>query len=87
MDKNKLEKLRSIGYTIAPCCYLCKHSHFPNAHTEWGTCTRHEFVFLPLSGTTRQMTVIKYGKCGEFETADGIGDGLGKYAEFFNDKK
>jgi len=63
MDENKRKKLQEIGYFIGPICGLCKNGVFPN--NEWGTCKIFSYKHLKHSDEIRQLSIHKYGSCGE----------------------
>jgi len=61
MDANKLEVLRNEGYTIKPCCGLCKHGYFTNP-SHWGVCKIKFYEHLKHEDQ-RELSVNEFGKC------------------------
>ena len=64
MDKNKLKKLKEIGYHIKKCCGLCRHSHIKKL---WGTCEKHDYEHLKHTDALRQLSINVYGTCKDFD--------------------
>lgn len=87
MDANKLKKLREVGYEVQGCCYLCEHSSFNDKITDWGVCTKNEYIHLKHIGPARFMSVTRYGRCKDFQTASGIAAGLAAYMEFYKPER
>jgi hypothetical protein len=80
MDKNKLDKLKSINYSIHECCGICKHSnHFSD---DWSTCKIHTYEHQKHSTSLRDMSIFKYGYCRDFE----LNVDLGSWQEFIGEK-
>lgn len=71
MDINKAEKLRSIGYTIAPICFDCKHSQF-NFKSPWGVCKIQTYQHLKHTDTVRQLSIYIGGHCAKFEVKESL---------------
>lgn len=80
MDQNKLEVLRSIGYTIPGTCGLCKHGVFPQ--NEWGTCSVQEYQHKKHTGDPRKLSIVKSGSCSLFEKDETKIAVLGAFKEF-----
>ena len=83
MDANKLQKLKDISYSILPVCTLCKFSFFEN--DDWGLCRKHSYNHLKHNEIKRQLSIVKFGTCPDFE-----GDvrrilELGRFTELFKD--
>ena len=86
MDANKEEKLKEIGYQVKPCCFLCKHSKFPNKESGWGTCTKYSYDHIKHSDTERELSINKNGICRDGFEEDNIFPTefhLGKFNQFF----
>lgn len=66
MDKNKLEKLRDVGYVVKKCCGTCIHQNFGIA-SNWGTCAIHQYDHAKHTQTKRQLSIYIYGCCPDHE--------------------
>lgn len=86
-DENKFEKLREIGYYIAPQCGFCLHGNF-YVSSAWGTCKKHRYEHKkhdnPKGG--RGVSIHRAGCCGNFEKAPAWNlPELGAHAEFMKE--
>jgi hypothetical protein len=81
MDENKRKKLREIGYSIKPCCALCKHGSFTRTVT-WGTCDLHEYTHLKHTGPDRKLSIHRLGHCKHFELHGRRTSTLGQYGVY-----
>lgn len=77
MDKTKLKVLQDLNYTIRETCGLCTHGEFPN--NEWGTCKAQSYEHEKHTGPPRQLSINKYGHCGQFLLDIDLRAGLGEY--------
>lgn len=87
-DENKFDKLRKIGYRIAPRCGFCLHGAFYGV-SPWGTCQKHRYEHKkhhnPEEG--RGVSIHTSGSCGSFEKAPAriANAGLGSHIEFLEE--
>lgn len=82
MDANKLILLNHVDYKVCRCCYFCKHAEPFLAHNNWSTCRKHLYQHLKHTGEMRQMSILKFGVCRDFEFADVYQTGLGAFSQF-----
>lgn len=68
MDANKLQVLRDIPYEVRKVCGLCAHGIFPTPNNDWGTCGVQQYEHKKHTGPARQLSIVKYGSCPNFET-------------------
>lgn len=68
-DENKFAKLREIGYTITPCCGLCKHKEADFQVPLWGHCQHPstQYQHGKHSDPTHPLGVHSLGHCKYFE--------------------
>jgi len=87
MDKNKLVKLKEIGYKIQPCCRLCQHCDFKPMQS-FGTCKIQEYEHLKHSDK-RKLSINALGICPEFALdEEKVHSWLGvSWTQFVNDAK
>jgi hypothetical protein len=62
-DANKFKKLEEIGYSIHPCCGLCRYGDFANAIALWGYCGRHTYQHGKHTEESRPLGVHRLGCC------------------------
>jgi hypothetical protein len=62
MDKNKLDKLREINYTVKKCCGNCTFSYIKTDKL-FGVCKKYNYDHLKHCGESRQLSVNRYGFC------------------------
>ena len=79
MDKNKLETLSDINYTIQPSCGLCIHALFPN--NDWGLCSKHSYDHMKHDGT-HKLSIHRLGSCDKFVFSPEKAAGMEHYDEF-----
>ena len=69
MDQNKLNKLKEIGYQVKNTCGTCiNFRQYTDEH--FGECEKHTYVHLKHSGKPRLLSVVEYGSCPSYESAD-----------------
>lgn len=81
MDANKRDVLIAIDYKVTPACGTCQYAELKG---EWGTCGKHKYEHLKHSESERQVSINRYGSCGEYEPAN-IEMRLGAFLEFFTE--
>jgi hypothetical protein len=81
MDKNKEQKLMTIGYTIQPCCGLCAYAKL--SADGWGTCKQHTYQHDKHTGVHRQVSINQYGLCTRFLADTATLSGKFKHFERF----
>ena len=80
MDKNKLQKLREIEYTIKECCGICAHSAFYKNPSDWSMCAVITYNHQKHTEELRQLSINKYGWCSKFKKSKYLN--LEKFKEF-----
>lgn len=64
MDKNKLNVLHAIDYTIKRTCATCNYAEFPN--NNWGLCHLHRYQHEKHTGELRDLSINKLGYCKSY---------------------
>jgi len=85
MDKNKLEKLRELKYSIRKCCGLCENSkfNFLDCGNAWGICMIHRYEHLKHTEVVRELSINQFGHCDDFKWNNSIKNiGLKDWIEF-----
>jgi hypothetical protein len=82
MDANKLQVLRDLPYKVQPVCGLCVHGVFPTPNNDWGTCGVQQYEHKKHTGPARQLSIVKYGSCPNFEQDHAKTFQLGTFEEF-----
>lgn len=83
MDVNKLKRLRAIAYRILPVCGICKHGCF-QPHSQWGTCSQHQYEHLKHSESGRQLSIHRAGSRSDFHMEEREGQILHAFSEFLS---
>lgn len=65
MNKNKMIKLKEIGYVIRETCLICDHSEFTRP-SNFGFCKIHTCVHRKHTGPPKQLGVHQTGRCEHF---------------------
>lgn len=85
MDKNKLQKLKDINFSIRKCCGNCTSGKFLSGN-DWGTCTwhvyKHEKHTGGQKGSVRELSTNKYGHCLSHVWNGTFIDSLNSFKEF-----
>jgi hypothetical protein len=84
MDKNKLQKLREIGYTLRNCCANCEHGMFPS--NNFGTCSVHKYRHLKHTGELRDLSIHKYGCCPDHKLDEYFKHEIDTFIEFLTNR-
>lgn len=82
MDKNKLDKLKRVKYTVNKSCGTCKYSKFPE-HGDFGECMMHDYRHLK-HDELRNMSILVFGVCDDFEFDEERTHHLHAYTLFIN---
>lgn len=86
-DANKMAALERAGYTIRPCCGLCRHGEFPPTQ-DWSTCPlipyKHEKHTARGLGL-RAASIHRTGLCKHFEKDEAQTALLGAHARFMEE--
>lgn len=80
MDANKLRVLQSIDYAVS-ACGVCRHAEIAPGR-DWGTCRAKTYEHQKHTDTTRQLSIFRYGRCGDFEAEPNLDNYLDGFAEF-----
>lgn len=64
MDKNKFQELRRVKYRLRPCCGNCEQGQIAKP-TDWGLCAIHSYKHGKHTTLIRDLSVNRYGLCGE----------------------
>jgi hypothetical protein len=81
VDKNKLQVLRDIKYTIAVQCGLCKHARFA-ATEDFGVCSIQTYEHQKHTGEPRLLSINRAGSCPKAEIDEDAKSALGPWSEF-----
>lgn len=84
MDQNKLELLRKISYLINKSCGICIYANIGSS--DWGTCSFHKYSHLKHSEEVRDLSINRYGSCGNFKINQSELLKLEKFEEFMDKK-
>ncbi len=81
MDVNKLDKLKDLGYSISRCCGNCNFAMMNNVQP-FGTCQHHSYDHKKHSDTVRELSINRYGACGDHLWCKGFLANIGLWEQF-----
>lgn len=81
MDENKRLKLVDIGYEIPHACGTCEHAHF-RPGSDFGGCMLHKYDHRKHSDDEMDLSIYRFGVCGDYEESDNLLMLLGQWHEF-----